>query len=258
MADLLSRRTKINSNGLFMLVMAPAKTGKSYFMGTQPEGNILHLHGAGESHGSLSASMSAGDRCISVQWITGDGLIKDFKELLTKETIEKNNIKCIALDSLTELFRDIKETKTFKQKCMTGKGTHNSFKESEAMVDSLSKIITWLRNLYNECGVNVICSMHAQITKSEDGNPTEIKPNLPGYGVAEFLVGQFNDLLVMTRNPKTNVPQFTTSTMAKRSSKNEDGIVTRYLDFTPCLQGAAELPEVIEASIPALLSLKKG
>lgn len=258
MASLLSRRTKVNADGLFMLVLAPSKTGKSHFMGTQPEGNILHLHGPSESHGSISATKTAGDRCISVQWAEGDKMLADILNILTPETIKENNISCIGLDSLTELFRDLKSTKSFKQKCLTASGKHNSFKESEALIDIMSKIINRLRALYNDHNINVICAMHARVTKAESGQVAEVRPELPGFGVAEFLVGQFNDILVMSRNPKTNVPEFVSHAVGKRDSKNEDGIVTRYLDFTPCVQNVTVLPDTIEATIPALLKLKKS
>lgn len=257
MADLRKRRTKIFSKGLFMMVLAPSKTGKSHFMGTYPgEGNILHLHGSGETHGSLSAEKEAGDRLISVQWKTGGDLIKDLKEILSPATIKENNITCIGLDSLTELFRDIKETKAFQQKCMTSSGKHNSFKESEALIELMSKIISWLRALYNEHQVSVVCAMHARVTKTEHGEVSEVKPDLPGFGVAEFLVGQFDDILVMSRNPQTNKPEFVCSAVGKRTSKDDTGEVTRYLDFTPCLQHVAELPDRIPATIPELLKLK--
>lgn len=253
----MARRTKVNGKGLFMLVLAPSKTGKSHFMGTQPTGNILHLHGSGETHGSLSASKTAGDRCISVQWDFSDGTLKDLYDLLNPKTIKENNITCIGLDSLTELFRDLKEVKLFKQKCSTTSGKHNSFKESEALIEIMSKVISKLRTLYNEHNVNVICAMHARVTKTENGEISEVKPDLPGFGVAEFLVGQFDDILTMARNPKTNKPEFVSHVVGKRTSKDSpEGQITRYLDFTPCLQMVDELPDVIEPTIPALLKLK--
>lgn len=258
MASLLSRRTKVNAKGLFMLVLGPSKAGKSYFMGTQPEGNILHLHGSSESHGSISASAPAGDRAISVQWERGDKLIADIMSILSPETLKAEDITCIGLDSLTELFRDIRDTKIFKQKCTTASGKHNNFKESEAMIDIMSKIIHQLRVLYNEHNINVICAMHARVTKVENDVISEVKPELPGFGVAEFLVGQFNDILVLNHNKEKGVREFVSHAVGNRDSKNEDGIVTRYLDFTPCLQNASVIPDTIEATIPALLKLKNS
>ncbi len=133
---------------------------------------------------------------------------------------------------------------------MTSSGKHNSFAEASATIDLMSKILSYLEKLRTESGVQVICSMHATITHTENGQPSEVKPDLPTFGVAAFLVRYFGDILVM------NDRKILTGIKATRQSKNEDGHIVKFLDFKPCLDDVSELPEEIEPSIEALLKLK--
>lgn len=256
MGNLSKRRTKTGPKPLFLCVIGPSKVGKSYFMGTGEGGNTLHIHGVKETHGADSAFEAGDSKVISVRW-DDDKLMKDLKSLLSPETIKEEKIKYVCIDSLTELFEAVAETSAVKQQALTKDGKFNSFAEKKAIVSVMTKILGYLTELNENHGVHVIASLHATITKAENGEVTEVKPDLPSFGVAAFLVGAFADQMIMNRNPKTNKPEFITYANAHRESKNDEGVVTRYLDFHPCLRGVkGQLPEKIEATIPALLKLK--
>lgn len=255
--DLTKRKIKIKTDGLFLVVLGESGCGKSHFMGTYPSGNVLHLHGKAESHGAASAVKSATDRLISVEWEQGNKILADLKNLLSPQTIKENGISVVGLDSLTVLARDLKETDLFKQKCTNAKGQHNSFKESEALLDLLSLVISWLSVLHKEHDIDIICSLHAQVTaKNDDETIAEAKPSLPTFSVAEYLIGQFSDVLILGR--LKGEPVFQNNAKAARTSKDTENKITKFINFNPRLTGVNNLPATIEPSVKALLDLKKG
>ena len=259
--DLLKRKAKIRTDGLFLLLLGGGQgEGKSYFMGTNPTGNILHLHGKSEAHGGASALKNAKESLISVSWATGDTILGDISQILSPETIKKYNITRVCVDSLTALARDVKETQIFKQKCKTPRGDHNSYKEGEAILDLLSKVISWLSILYHEHNVDIICSLHANVTAyNEDGSIAEAKPDLPSFGIAEYLPGQFPDVMIIGRVGEKGTPMLQCNAIAKRSSTNEKTKLTKFTHFRPRLQSVeGDLPAMIEPTVQALLDLKKG
>lgn len=261
MIDLLQQALKIKTDGLFLCVLGPSGAGKSHFIGTYP-GRVLFLHGAGEAHGAASAVKSNKD-VISVSWSqTPEGPVeprlipKRIREILDPEVIKKAGIKCVAIDSLTNLCLDFKETEMFKQRC-AGRNGHNTFKESEAMIEMISKVINQLQVLSDQHDVDVIVTMDLQINQvAQDGTILESKPGLPTFGVGKAVVQQFADVLVLGRiNSK---PMFQNlAKVASKSVDRETQEVVKYIEYNPRLRGVTEMPATIEPTVAAIQGLKK-
>jgi len=262
MIDYLAEAMTVKTDGLFLCVMGPSGAGKSHFIGTYP-GKTLLLYGQGESHGPASAVKSNKD-IIPISWSqTKDGAIdpqfyiKRLKDILNPDAIVKAGFKCVAIDSLTNLCLDLKQTPVFKQRCQAKDGSHNAFKETEALIELGSKILRVLQELSDVHNIDIIVTTDLQINNvSENGTITESKPGLPTYGTGKALVQQFPDILVLGRiDSKPRFQNFAkvTSTSTDRETKT----VVKYLEYNPRLRGADEFPETIEPPVKAIMELKK-
>lgn len=262
MIDYIAEAMTVKTNGLFLCVMGPSGAGKSHFIGTYP-GKTLLVYGQGESHGPASAIKNNKD-IIPISWSqTKDGsiepahYIKRLKDILNPEAIIKAGFKCIAIDSLTNLCLDLKETPVFKQKCQAKDGSHNAFKETEALIELGSKIFRVLQDLSEVYNIDIIVTMDLQINNvGENGIITESKPGLPTYGTGKALVQQFPDILVLGRiEGKPKFQNF--AKVASKSVDRETKTTIKYLEFHPRLRGVDELPEIIDPTVNAILELKK-
>ena len=260
--DLLKQALKIKTDGLFLCVLGPSGAGKSHFIGTYP-GRVLFLHGAGEAHGAASAVKSNSD-VISVSWsqspegpVESRLIPKRVREILEPEVIKAAGIKCVAIDSLTNLALDFKETEAFKQRCAGKGGVHNSFKESEALIEMLSRVINQLQVLSDQHDIDVIVTMDLQINQvAADGTILESKPGLPTFGVGKAIVQQFADILVLGRIESQ--PMFQNKAHVASKSVNRDTQeVVKYIEYNPRLRGVKELPELIQPTVAAIMELKK-
>lgn len=268
MIDLLKVAMPIKTDGLFLVVLGPSGAGKSHFIGTYP-GRTLLLYGAGESHGPASAQVSNKD-LIPIAWdrvLGSTGQVEDYpadkilgriKDILQPEAIKAANVKCVAIDSLTNLVLDIKKTEAFKQRCTSGKGQHNAFKETEALIELTSGVIRHLQTLVDYHGVDVITTLDLQIQSiADDGLILESKPSLPTFGVAKALVQQFADILMLGRIGADRKPKFQNSAKAATVSTDRDTeTMVKYVEYNPRLRGVGQLPEFLDPTVPAILALK--
>ncbi len=261
MIDYIAEAMTVKTSGLFLCVMGPSGAGKSHFIGTYP-GKTLLVYGQGESHGPASAIKNNKD-IIPISWsqtkdgsLKPDQYIKRLKDILNPEAIVKAGFKCIAIDSLTNLCLDLKDTPVFKQKCQAKDGKHNAFKETEALIELGSKILNLLQEISEVHGIDVIVTTDLQINSvSETGIITESKPGLPTFGVGRALVQQFPEILVLGRVEGKPIFQ----NFAKVSSKSVDretSTVVKYLEYNPRLRGVDELPETLEPTVKAIFDLK--
>lgn len=263
--NLLDEVVKVKTDGLFLVVLGASGSGKSHFLGTYP-GKTLLLYGAGESHGPASALKSAKDNLLPVPWdkdkdgneLAADKIMPKINSLLDPDVLKKAGVKCVALDSLTALCLDIKRTQAFKQRCSDAKGNHNAFKETEALIEILSHIIKKCHFLNERHGVDIVTTIDLQIQSvGSNGEILESKPGLPTFGVGKGLIQQFPDILVLNRR-SGNDPSFETlASVASSSQDRETKEIVKYIEFHPRLRGADNLPELIEANIPAIMKLKK-
>lgn len=261
MLKLLEQALKVKTDGLFLCVLGSSGAGKSHFIGTYP-GKVLFLHGSGESHGP-SAALKNNKDILAVSWSqTPEGPIEPkliprrIREILDPEVIKAAGIKCVAIDSLTNLCLDFKETEAFKQRC-TGRGGHNPFKETEALVEMFSKVVSQLQVLSDQHDIDIIATIDAQITSvGANGEIIESKPGLPTFGVGKAIIQQFPDVLILGRID--GKPMFQNLSKAVGKSIDRDTQETvKYIEYNPRLRGAIALPELIEPTVNCLLELKK-
>ena len=262
MIDFLAEAMPIKTDGLFLCVLGPSGAGKSHFIGTHP-GKTLMVYGQGESHGP-SAAVKSNKGIIPISWsFTKEGVvppaqyIKRLHDILNPEAIKAAGIECVVIDSFTNLCLDLKETPLFKQRCQARDGSHNNFKETEALIELLTRTMNQLQQLHEVHGIDVIVTMDLQINNvNEEGIITESKPGLPTFGVGKAIIQQFPEILVLGRVEGKPVFQ----NFAKVSSKSVDRetkTVVKYLEFNPRLRGVDKMPETIEPSIQAIMELKK-
>lgn len=268
MIDLLKETMAIKTDGLFLVVLGPSGAGKSHFLGTYP-GRTLLLYGSGESHGPASASNSNSD-LLAIAWdrskdaegrvidLAPDKMLKRIKDVLDPATLKAAGVKCVALDSLTALMTDLKNTEVFKQRCTGANGKHNAFKETEALIELSSGILRLLQALVDYHSIDVIATLDLQIQAiADDGLILESKPSLPTFGVAKALVQVFGDILMLARMGEKRTPVFQNAARSAASSVDRETQTTvKYLEFTPRLRGVRALPEFIDANVPAILALK--
>lgn len=267
MIDILKQAVKVKTDGLFVCVLGASGVGKSRFIGTYP-GRVLFLYGAGESHGPASALQAPGGDVVAVPWdrsdnvdLQPDAIIPRIKALLDPAALKSAGIKCVALDSITNLCIDLKRTTVFKQRCSDAKGNHNAFKESEALIELISGIIRPLQQLNDYHGIDSICTIDLQIQKvSDEGYILESKPGLPTFGVGKAVIQQFPDIMILNRRGSL-APAFENlasveSASITRATKDVPAEMVKYIEFHPRLRGVGSLPPTLPADVKALLQLK--
>ena len=263
MLDLLKESIEIKTKGIFLIVLGPSGAGKSHFCGTYP-GKVLYLYGAGESHGPSAAAKTNKDM-IAVAWdrtpekeLSPDEILPRLKKLLDPEMLIKAGIKCVALDSWTNLAADVKRTAVFKQRCQSAKGTHNPFKETEAQIEILSSVVRQFQVLVDFKDIDVITTLDLQIQSiADDGLILESKPSLPTFGVAKSIVQTFPDILVLGRMGEKREPTFQNFAKTAASSVDrETGKMVKYIEFNPRLRGVDVIPESMKPDVKEILKLK--
>mgnify|MGYP003648307473 CR=1 FL=1 len=260
-----------DTSKLELLLMGPSGAGKSYTIGTLGV-KTLYLYGTRETHGYLTARVQGKDcvipMCIDYgQWpgetanraFTADETLQFVRALLTSfDWIKESGFEAIALDGIAALEVIVKDSTEWKAKCKTSQGKHNSFKESEASSEILGGIVNLLKGCQRELGVHIIATAPLEI-KDQDGfgGITEAMPRLAGYGVAEAIVANFGDILVVGKMTKgTDVRwRFQSLMDIKKVAKDENGTIKRILNFSPRLSGAS-LPITMEADLSKVIAMK--
>lgn len=265
--DLFSEAFKVEANKLFAIVLGSSGSGKSRVCGTLP-GKTLYLFFQGERHGPSSALAGGGDLipvCIDRgrdgQDLTADQAFKRGLECLDPEVLKKAKIENIVLDGLTELEKCVRETKAWKIACESASGKHNNFQEPAATLNLIDKYMSALRRAQDTVGVNVVVTGIIDVQEIEDnGAIGTAKPRLSGYSVAEGCIQQFGDVLVIGRlvSPDgKSAHVFQTGADITRISKDDEGKVKKFINFTPRISGVSELPAFIKADLKNVLTMKE-
>ena len=259
--NLLEHAMEIKDNGLQLVILGASGSGKSHAIGTYP-GKVAYLYGSGESHGPKSARKEG--TIIPLSWdkskdgmvIPIDRRLKRIIDFLDPEGLKEAKVNAVALDSITMLVNDLKQTDAFKKRCLTSKGTHNAFKETEALIELVSIVLNKLQDLSESHGIDVICTIDLNIQSvDETGIITESRPGLPTFGVAKAIIQQFADILVLGRIE--GKPVFQNFAQVKSASKDfETNTTVKYIEYHPRLQGVIEVPELIPANLKEILKLK--
>ena len=257
-AEIAKAKKQFSKNKIEAIVLGPSGSGKSALGGTF-SGKTLYLYGSAENHGPKSAMTYGGQEvdpiCIDKDR-TPDDAIKLLLDILGDSAFLKG-YAAIVIDSATVLEDIIRNTKEFKLSCLSAKGQHNTFAEGPAMLTIFNKIMTLLRD--SDKDYLVTCILDVQSLDSDSGEIMESKPRLSTYAVAEGLIQQFPDVLVigpMTKGDKcAHRLQF--SAGVKRNSTDESGSIKKTINFRPRITGAKTLPASCAASMEEVRKLKE-
>jgi hypothetical protein len=252
------------STALEAIILAPSGGGKSSLAGTFGV-KTLYCYGSGENHGIKAAKKQGGDLVVGVCYdmhASPDEALGNLQSILNdSDKLVKMGIKAIVIDGATELEDLVRGSMAWKKACLTAKGTHNTYEEQKATLSCIRPLITALKELQRKHG------MHFALTCTLDvkdlgafGEITDASPRLKGFAVAESLVQQFSDVIVVGRMVKgTDIKhkiQFMTE--LTKTSKEENGTVKRTINFSPRISGfnLSELPPILDADLSKLVEMK--
>ncbi len=247
------------------IVLGPQGSGKSYSIGTLGV-RTLHLYGTRESHGPKTSRVEGGAHIIPLCFteyegrsLSSDESLEFLGSVLTNYSwIKEAGIEAIALDGMAVLEEMIKGTVEWADKCKTAKGGHNTFKETEASLDLMARVINWMKSAQRECGVHIVVTAILDVKETDQyGAIMEATPRLGGYGLAESIVQHWGDVLVigkMTRNGETKY-KFQFMSDLTRTAKDEHGAQKKALNFNPRLSGC-EVEPMMDADFAKLIQYK--
>lgn len=256
---------------LELILLGPSGAGKSYTIGSLGV-KTLYLYGTRESHGPKAASVEGGANvepmCFDYgTWkdepapraFTGDESWQFLKAILGDLAyLKSEGYKAIALDGMAVLEALVKETAEWREKCKTAQGKHNTFKETEATQDLISRVIGLMKTAQRELGVHIVVTGIIDVKETDAfGGVVEAAPRLQGYGLAESLNQHFGDITVvgkMTRNEETKYKlQFLTDLV--KVAKDETGRQKKAMNFSPRLSGCT-VPPMMDANLAELAAHK--
>lgn len=204
------KNIKPKTEPMFAIIFGASGAGKSTALGTSGL-NTLLLHGPTENHAGTNARLFGRDKIFSMEYtVRNDKGVVDadasFKNLLTilKDANISKEFEAVALDSWTELQTIIGETREFREACLTDKGKHNKFAESDEYTRRLNQVVHACLHLHSQ-GLHVFTTCAAIIKDSDaEGSDVSAKPNLKGWSVGEDLVRNFPDVLYVQLVRVTN------------------------------------------------------
>lgn len=251
------------------IVLGPSGAGKSSIMGTFGV-KTLYLYTSGESHGPLAARTLGGNNIIGVciDQDNGATLGPDaaYARLLNilgdLDGIKKLGVKAVTLDGASEIEAIIRATEKWKQLCLSANGKHNGFAEPAATISLLRPVLNLLRDLQTRLGVHFAMSCILDVKDvGPDGAILEAVPRLVGYSVAEMLIQQFADVLVVGRMTKNDVAKHKIQFMSdvNKVSKDQVGNVKKAINFAPRVAGVLvnQLPPIMDADLSQVIKLKQ-
>lgn len=260
-------KKQMNNKALFAIILGASGSGKSSLIGTTP-GKVLFIFGSGEGHGPKAAAALGGDIVPICMDVGDDGAQLTPDESYTRllavlgdvAAIKAEKFTAVALDGAPELEAILLKSKRFEAAITNEKGKINSFAKSSEMSALVREVIMALKRLHSE-GLNVIVTCRTDVRSLEDdGSVGECSPKLSSYGVAENLISQFDDILMvgsMSAGGKTGYAlQF--GAAVSRVSKDENGKVKKILNFSPRITGAKSVPEFMKADLKSVIDLKNG
>ena len=257
----------LKKSPLQAVVLGSSGAGKSSLLGTMGV-KTLYLHATGEDHGPRAATALGGDNVVSIcidqdddgKELQADKVFELIKSICrNSDFIKANKFSAIVLDGFAVLEHLAKKTTAWKTKCLTSAGKHNTYKESESTLDVITEVIDSLKNAQRELGVHIAVTCMLDVKgMANDGSITEAAPRLAGYGLAEGLIQQFGDVLVVGKVTKNNVSKYKLQflTDLSKSSKDEQGDLKKAMNFSPRISGAINLPAFMDADLAAVIKFK--
>lgn len=253
------------------ILLGPSGAGKSYALGTFgcP---TLYIYSTGETHGPKAAQKAAKTSgsiiypiCMDLddgEALQGDAVLKRLLEILDcDELLDSLKIGAIVIDGAAELENYIRSSKTWWQMCLTGKDkdVHNTYAEPDATCTLFRQVLNRLKEVQRKR--NVHFAMTCMLDVRDYGDYKEVadaSPRLKGYQVAEMLIQQFGDVLVigpMERNEERKY-KFQFMTDLTKVSKDKTGIVKRAVNFNPRLSGV-DVPAYLDADFRTVIAHKE-
>lgn len=262
-----SERETANT-ALEAIVLGQSGAGKSRLLGSLGV-KTLYLYTSGETHGvkSAKASPSSDVQSVAIDYADGKQLTPDqaYDRLLAAladvDGIKAAGFKAVAVDGATELEALIRATSKWRTMCLSNKGSHNSFEEPRATLTMFRPIINALKHLQRQLGIHIALSCILDVQEYGDMHEVvKCAPRLLGFAVAESIVQQFGDVLVvgpMKNDGETKYKlQFMTDVV--KTSKTEAGVVKRTVNFAPRIVGLSvqALPPYMDANLSEVVKMK--
>lgn len=259
--------SKKQSNALMAIILGQQGGGKSSIMGTL-EIPTLYLHTTGESHG-VKSIRTKNSKIVPVaidqdngKQLTPDQAYEKLLDILNSvEGIIGSKFKAVCLDGASELEFIIRNTGKWKSLCLSTTGKHNTYAESSATITLFRPVINALKNLQTNHDINIAMSCILDVKAlGEYGEIEESTPKLLGYAVAESLIQQFDDVLVVGKmkngDEKRHMIQMLND--VTKTSKDLQGHVKKTINYSPRIAGLLlqDTPAYIEADLKEVLKLK--
>lgn len=242
------KNVKPKTQPLFAIIFGASGAGKSTALGTSGL-NTLLLHGPTENHAGTNARLLGRDKIFPLEYtvrndkgnVDADATYKNLLNILKDSEISQQ-FEAVALDSWTEVQTIIGETREFRESCLTDKGKHNKFAESDEYTRRLNQVVHALLDL-NGKGVHILTTCAAIIKDSDaEGSDVSAKPNLKGWSVGEDLVRNFPDVLyvqlvrvINEKGDEVSKHKFLFNPKVSAESKDAGGKTTKvsFSNFAP-------------------------
>lgn len=267
MFDFETEQTGTLEKQLSMLVAGPSGAGKSHLIGSYP-GKVLYLTAGAEVHG-VDAARKLGKNIIPVSLdrnsagpLSPDDSLARFEATTDPKAVLGAGFKLIALDGLTELEKIVRGSTRWKKMCETKQGGHDQFKEGPATITIMDACLSRLRSLQFDLGLDVVvtCIIDVTETNKRTGEIEAGKPRLMSYQVAESMIQQYGDVVIIGKMTNAagesgRVIQMQTE-LTRQSVDNETKEVKKIFGITPRLQGVDKVPPFIKADLGEILKMK--
>lgn len=267
MFDFSAEETKTLSDRLSLLIAGSSGSGKSHLIGTYP-GKVLYITAGAEVHG-VDAARKSGKHVTAIAIdrdatgpLTADAALARFEAATDPAAIKAAGFQLVALDGLTELEKTVRATVKWRKYCETKTGGHDAFKEGPATITTMDYCLGRLRNLQFDLGIDIAVTCILDVTEinKRTGEIESGKPRLMSYQVAETLIQQYGDIVIIgqmqnAEGKSGRVLQMQTE-LARQSVDNETKEVKKVFGITPRLQGVTNVPPFIRADLNELLKLK--
>lgn len=267
-AALKDGQQDLEAQYLSAIVLGMSGSGKSRLLGTLGV-KTLYLYYGGEDHGPKSARVADGSNiapiCLDVYDADGK-LDPDATFARTIETlnntakIKQHGFGAVVLDGATELEAVIRACKSWRKACLSTKGEHNAFSEPGATTAMLRAVIGPLKQLQRSCKAHIAITGILDVKGlGENGEITEASPRLQGFSVAETLIQQFADVLVVGRMERDGDVKYKLQFMTdlvKVSKDAKTNAIKKTFNFNPRITGATDVPPYLDADLKKVIELK--